>query len=161
MKKNKRQRTKYPALKPELNLRTRYELIDYDYINALSEKDKKWLNDFTEEYVNASLDSKNLENNFHNTNELKKDCYSRNNARNRDILTRAKASGSYVSLDEIENPEKGRQRAQNGKGEAETTYNVFLDEHEQLEQFYDLLADIYDNVHYLKDPNGYTDENGN
>ena len=75
MKKNKRQRTKYPALKPELNLRTRYELIDYDYISLLSEEDKKWLNDFTEEYVNASLDSKNLENNLHNTDELKKDCY--------------------------------------------------------------------------------------
>jgi hypothetical protein len=161
MKKNKRQRTKYPALKPELNLRTRYELIDYDYISLLSEEDKKWLNDFTEEYVNASLDSKNLENNLHNTDELKKDCYSRNNARNRDILTRAKASGGYVSLDEIEHPKGSARRAQDKGEDNEATYNVLLDEHELLEQFYDLLSDIYNDVDYLKNTNSYTDENGN
>lgn len=101
MAKNKREKTKYPALKPELNLKSRYELIDYDYIDKLKEEDKAWLNKFTEEYVNASLDSKNLKNNFHNTDQLKKDCYRRNNARNRDILTRAKASGSYISTDEL------------------------------------------------------------
>jgi hypothetical protein len=101
MAKGKRARTKYPALKPELNLKSRYELIDYDYVEKLSEEDKAWLNKFTEEYVNASLDSENLENNFHCTDELKKDCYRRNNARNRDILTRAKASGTYISTDEL------------------------------------------------------------
>lgn len=101
MAKGKRARTKYPALKPELNLKTRYELIDYDYINKLSEEDKKWLNKFTEEYVNASLNAENLTENFHNTTELKKDCYRRNNARNRDILTRAKAAGNYISTDEL------------------------------------------------------------
>lgn len=101
MKNNKRQRAKYPALRPELNLKTRYELLDYDYIDKLDDLEKKWLNDFTEEYINASLDSKNPHNNFHNTEELKKDCYRRNNARNRDILTRAKASGTFVSIDEM------------------------------------------------------------
>jgi hypothetical protein len=101
MAKSKRAKEKYPALKPELNLKTRYELIDYDYIGRLTEEEKQWLNKFTEEYVNASLDSENVENNFHNTQELKRDCYRRNNARNRDILTRAKASGSYVSTDEL------------------------------------------------------------
>lgn len=150
MKKNKRQKTKYPALKPELNLRTRYELIDYDYINLLSEEDKRWLNDFTEEYVNASLDSKNLENNFHNTEELKKDCYSRNNARNRDILTRAKASGSYVSMDDLEYP---------NVNQLDYIENTYADEQEILEKFYDLLSDIYNDVDYLKNTNSYTDEN--
>lgn len=101
MAKSKRAKAKYPALKPELNLKTRYELIDYDYIGKLNEEEKKWLNQFTEEYVNASLDSENVENNFHNTQELKRDCYRRNNARNRDILTRAKASGNHVSTDEL------------------------------------------------------------
>lgn len=101
MVKNKRAKTKYPALKPELNLKTRYELIDYDYIDKLSETDKEWLNKFTEEYVNANLDRHDLSKNFHNNIELKKDCDRRNNARNRDILTRAKASGNHVSTDEI------------------------------------------------------------
>ena len=101
MGKGKRAKTKYPALKPELNLKSRYELIDYDYIDKLSENNKAWLNKFTEEYVNASLDSQNIEKNFHCTDELKKDCYRRNNARNRDILTRAKASGTFISTDEL------------------------------------------------------------
>jgi hypothetical protein len=101
MKKNKRSKTKYPALKPELNLKTRYELIDYDYLNKLSEEEKEWLNKFTEENINASLNTQNIEENFHNTDELKKDCYRRNNARNRDVLTRAKASGNHVSTDEL------------------------------------------------------------
>lgn len=101
MAKGKRARTKYPALKPELNLKTRYELIDYDYVDKLTEDEKEWLNKFTEEYINASLDSVDLEKNFHNTEDLKKDCYRRNNARNRDILTRAKASNNYVSTDEM------------------------------------------------------------
>lgn len=101
MSKSKRSTTKYPALKPELNLKTRYELIDYDYVNRLSEQEKEWLNKFTEEYTNASLDSKDLHKNLHNTEALKKDCYSRNNARNRDILTRAKASGTHISVDEM------------------------------------------------------------
>lgn len=100
-KKNKRSREKYPALKPELNLRSRFELIDYDYVDKLNDEEKAWLNKFTNEYTNASLDRKNLKNNFHNTEELKKDCYDRNNARNRDVLTRAKASGNNVYLDDI------------------------------------------------------------
>lgn len=101
MVKNKRSRTKYPALKPELNLKTRYELIDYDYVDKLSEEEKAWLNKFTEEYVNASLNTEDLDKNLHNTEELKKDCYRRNNARNRDILTKAKASGNHISTDEM------------------------------------------------------------
>lgn len=101
MKKNKRSKSKHPALKPELNLKSRYELIDYDYVSKLTEKEKEWLNKFTEEYVNASLNTEDLNKNFHNTDELKKDCYKRNNARNRDILTKAKASGNHISIDEL------------------------------------------------------------
>lgn len=100
-KKTKRNQNRYPALKPGLNLKSRYELIDYDYIDKLGDKEKKWLNKFTEEYVNANLDTKNLKNNLHNTKTLKKDCQDRNNARNRDILTREKAKGFVVYLEEL------------------------------------------------------------
>ena len=51
--------------------------------------------------------------------------------------------------------------AQDKGKDNEATYNVLLDEHELLEQFYDLLSDIYNDVDYLKDPKDYTDENGN
>ena len=108
--KTKRERSRYPALNPGLNLKTRTDLIDYDYIDKLSEKDKKWLNKFTEEYVNASIDTSNLKKNLHNTQELKKDCFDRNNARNRCILTLQRAQSKIEYLEDnkkliSENPE--------------------------------------------------------
>lgn len=76
-KKNRRNNTKYPGLKPELNLKTRYDLLDQDYVGELPDKKvphcsnpkgeckicnnpktrminpKEYLNNFNEEYVNA------------------------------------------------------------------------------------------------------------
>lgn len=98
-KQNRRSKDKYAALNPELNLRSRYELIDYDYIDKLSDEEKKWLNTFTEEYTNANFN--HGEKQLHNTKNSKRDCYNRNNARNRDILTRMKASGETLYLEEI------------------------------------------------------------
>lgn len=98
-KNNRRSRAKYPALDPLLNLKTRIDLIDYDYVNKLDEKNKAWLNDFTEEYTNANLKHKGKK--FHRNKSLKKDCYDRNNARNRDILTKLKAAGQIEYLEEL------------------------------------------------------------
>ena len=108
----KRKSEKYPALKPQLNLRTRFEIIDYDYLDQLSNKEKEWLNKFSEEYINASF--KDKKDRIHNPNkkiikeikpdgtEIKityeKDSYDRNNARNRDVLTRSKAQGENTDL---------------------------------------------------------------
>lgn len=110
-KTSRRKKNKYPALNPGLNLKTRTDLIDYDYVDKLSPKEKAWLNKFTEEYVNASVDPKNLKKNLHNTKELKKDCYDRNNARNRCILTQQRAQGKIEYTEENtkvlgENPEE-------------------------------------------------------
>jgi hypothetical protein len=65
------------------------------------------LNKFNEEYVNASIDRKDRKNNLHKSKDLVKDCYDRNNARNRDVLTRVKATGEDYTLRETEtyNPE--------------------------------------------------------
>ncbi len=103
-KKTRRSKAKHPALKPELNLKSRYELIDYDYLNKLSEEELDFLNRFSEEWINANLNHKGET--LHNTPELKKDCYSRNNARNRCLLTKAKASGNSVDLETIRKTEK-------------------------------------------------------
>lgn len=108
---SKRSRAKHPNLKPELNLKTRSDLIDFDYLDKLSEEEKDWLNKFSGEFHGASFlkepkrkkgpgrpkRSKNL----HDTPELKKSCYDLNNARNRDIYTRAKASGQFDYLEDI------------------------------------------------------------
>jgi hypothetical protein len=98
-------------LNPGLNLKTRTDLIDYDYLDKLSPSEKKWLNKFTEEYVNASLDTENLKKNLHNNQELKKDCFDRNNARNRCILTMQRAQNKIEYIEENkkvlgENPEE-------------------------------------------------------
>lgn len=100
-KKSRREKDPLAALKPELNLKSRTDLLDYDYLDKLNDKEKLWLAKFTEEYVNDHLDRENLKKNLHNTKALKKDCDDRNNARNRCILTRAKASGHAVYLEDL------------------------------------------------------------
>lgn len=96
-KKTKRSQVKYSGLDPSVNLKIRYELIaDYDYLDKLSDKEKAWLNKFTKEYVNAELDTSNKRKNLHKTDKLRKDCYDRNNARNRCVLSRARASGALI-----------------------------------------------------------------
>lgn len=97
----KRESTKYPNLKVNVNLKTRYEEVEdvASYINKLSDSDKAWMDKFMGEYNNASLDVQNLDNNLHNTQELKKACQDKNNARNRCIYSRAKASGNLTSID--------------------------------------------------------------
>lgn len=98
-KQNRRAKEKYPALKQNLNLKTRYELVDYDYIDQLSDKEKDWLNRFTEEYTHAKFDHDGSRIQRKKKHEI--ESYNRNNSRNRDILTRAKAMGKACGLDMI------------------------------------------------------------
>lgn len=89
-------------MKPEFNLKTRHELIaDYDYLKDLSPKEKEWLNKFTKEYVNAEINNKQPRKNLHKSKTLKKDCYDRNNARNRCIYTRSKASWNLKFFEDV------------------------------------------------------------
>ena len=105
-KPNRRSNAKYPALDPKYNLKSRSELIEADYIERLSDSEKDWLNRFNEEYVNANFKHKGAT--IQKTKAYKKDSYHRNNARNRDILTREHAMGHNVHLDDNVsfNPEK-------------------------------------------------------
>lgn len=96
---NRRSKRKYPALEKGYNLKTRSNLIDYDYLDQLSEKDKKWLNAFTSEFINADMNHNGPK--LHKTKKQRKDCFDRNNARNRDILTRAQAMGASDYLDDV------------------------------------------------------------
>ena len=95
-RKNKRNRKKYPAIDPSVNLKTRYEeIMDVaSYFHTLPEDAKEYLHSFVEEYINARFNHPGKK--IYRRQEDKRKIYSRNNARNRDILTRAKASGNYV-----------------------------------------------------------------
>lgn len=100
-KNNVRARTKFSALKPHLNLRTRYEEIKdvLSYVDQLNEKEKEFLNSFVSEYVNA--DFKHGGKILHKSKKKRKICTDRNNARNRCELTKARASGNINSLSDL------------------------------------------------------------
>ena len=102
-KKNKRNQTEYPAIDVQVNLKARYEeILDInEYFHTLPEDAKKWMNKFTDEYVNDVLNRKNLKKNLHNTKKLKKSCDDRNNARNRDILTKKKITNNLRYIEEL------------------------------------------------------------
>lgn len=101
-KNNLRARTKFSALKPHLNLRTRYEEIKdiLSYVDQLNDKEKEWLNSFTAEYVNADFQHGGKI--LHKGKKKRKICTDRNNARNRCELTKARASGNINSLSDLD-----------------------------------------------------------
>lgn len=58
--------------------------LDCDYIDELDDLDKMWLAKFLNEFYNNNV-KKDDPRALHNTDELRKDCYARTNAMNRDI----------------------------------------------------------------------------
>lgn len=98
-KPTRRSKQEYPDLDPKYNLKTRADLLDQDYLHRLSPKEMAWLNKFNKEEISASFDAKNPNKNLNKSKRARKRCYDSNNARNRDILTRAKAANQ---LDDYE-----------------------------------------------------------
>lgn len=90
-KPTKRSRTRFPGLVHEVNPRTRWENIDHDYVDQLSDKEKEWLSNFNEEYLSGNFNHKGKK--FHRSKQSKRDCYNRNNARNRDLFTLFRSRG--------------------------------------------------------------------
>ncbi len=117
--KSRRSANKYPALDPSLNLKKRYDDIYVDYLDKLTDDEKKWLNDFNSEYVNADFRHKGkrlhpkesktitLKSGKKKTvDKYKKDCEDRNNARNRCTFGISKATDTLYELDSIKNTKK-------------------------------------------------------
>lgn len=96
---NKRKKTKNPELQPKMHLKIRQELVDYDYVNKLSEEEKAWLNRFTKEWVSASFE-KSTTGNRHSVKNLNKgekarqEIYTNNNKRNNDAYGVSKINNS-------------------------------------------------------------------
>jgi hypothetical protein len=109
-KTNRRSNTKNAALDPKYTLKSRLDLLDFDYLDKLNDKDLAFLAKFAEEEIHASFSDNNKEN-LNKTDEEKRVIYNRNNARNADVLTRKKTRKqlAYVGDKELErieyNPE--------------------------------------------------------
>ena len=67
------------------------ELFDYDYLDKLDPKEAAWLSKFNEEYIGANLNHKGKK--LHTKKAQRRDCFGRNNARNRDIYAIKRATG--------------------------------------------------------------------
>lgn len=98
MARTRRSKVKYPGLHPELHPKTRHEHLEVDYVDQLSDKDKAWLSTFNEEYVGCDFHHKGRK--LHKTKALRRECYSRNNSRNRDLYTISRTRGWVMPLEE-------------------------------------------------------------
>lgn len=107
---NRRSKTKYSALKPNYNLKTRTDEISdvWDYAKNIPEDliDEKtgkpvleWLNSFVEEHINANFKHKGIK--LMKKVAEKRERYRRNNSRNKDIYTREKAQGKLNYIEDI------------------------------------------------------------
>lgn len=105
-KRNRRESYEYPAIEKSVNLKSRQEEIEdiASYFHTLPPEAKDWLNRYTEESVNANFNHGGEI--IHKKRKQKKECFDRNNARNRCILTQEKAKGTIVNYEKIEDLEK-------------------------------------------------------
>lgn len=87
----KSKRQAYPGLSKRKNSPTSHEYVDQDYLHKLGPKELKWLSDFQEEFYRGNFQHGGKK--LHNSKKKQKECYNRNNARNRDILSLAKVKG--------------------------------------------------------------------
>ena len=90
-KKVPRHKERYPALNVKRMVSNRKEYVDYDYVGALDDKAKDFLNRFTEEYYIANFNHKGKA--VSKSKKSKKDSYDRNNQRNSDLYSKAKVTG--------------------------------------------------------------------
>ena len=124
----KRANSAYPNLDPSLNPRIRHEEIsDIDYLHKLDPHHKAYMNKFMGEFIggtfekcSAHRDIKKVKNselcpdcdalNLHQGQELRNDCFDRNNHRESDSYTKSKSAHRLQSIDytdDIEyNPEE-------------------------------------------------------
>lgn len=89
-------RTKYKHLNPNYQPASRRDLIDYDYLEQLSEDELEFLNKFTAENISANF--KDIPSSRLVNDSIKKQVFKENYRRNADIMAQSR---SKKSIDEI------------------------------------------------------------
>lgn len=92
-KKTNRKKQKFPSLTRKYNSRVRQEVLDYDYIDKLSDEEKQFLEDFNKEFYEARVgrqadEGKN--NRFTKGRKAVKEAQDNNNKRNSDLYGRVR-----------------------------------------------------------------------
>jgi hypothetical protein len=82
--------------------------MDCDYANKLNNEEKRFLSNFNEEYYGGNFNHPGKQ--LHKTKAMKKDCYDRNNARNRDAFGILKIRGSLLEFSELSNLGKSQKK---------------------------------------------------
>lgn len=77
--------------------RKRLESADQDYLDKLNPKDREWIETFNQEYNQANF--KHGKPIIHKLKAQQLEIYERNNARERCIMSRAKAGGKLDSVE--------------------------------------------------------------
>ena len=90
-----KQRATLPVRFPKDN-----DFTDYDYLHKLNQSELDWLKGFTREWICADFNHKFTH--VHTTREHKRECYTLNNLRYRDIYNRAKWSGHLLTCWEVQ-----------------------------------------------------------
>jgi hypothetical protein len=141
-----RSSTPFAALHKELHPKSRWEYLDMDYINDLSDEEKAVLAKFIDEYYGASLapadNPESWDKDFHDNQELRKDCMDRNNARNRDLYsilrTRGMVEETQIHDGTIEGAEESQFQVEMGSlrqnldyGHQEDVLNELIDRNDQ------------------------------
>lgn len=65
----KKKRNKLDGINRNKNLKSRWDLIDHDYLDKLSPEEQEWLSKFNEEYISGSFE-KTKNGNFSRTKNL-------------------------------------------------------------------------------------------
>ncbi len=101
-KKTRRGETKHNGLKKEFFSKIKQEYHDIDYVDKLSEQEKDWLSRFMNEDLGANLKENRESGKAINTDPKHiRDIWARNNARNADLYSKAKATGMLDTPDAI------------------------------------------------------------
>lgn len=162
--KKKRDLEKYPALNPRLNAKTRFEVLDMDYLKKLDEESLYYLNQFMAEYVSGAFKKDESgdysSENLHKTPEERRECYTRNNTRNRCGLTVSNATGQTLRANNINDFMDSRTDADEMSGSvnqiSDLVFDEFEGEYELLEE--DILLEMLEDYNKCVNPKTESDK---
>lgn len=120
-KKKSRRDNPYPALDPQLNLKSRFdEIADLaSYANKLPPEAKEWLNAYSQEEICANFNHGGPKLNDSEDPKVRSRIYNANNARNRCAMTREKSQGTLNYLVDLD---LDKEQEAYGEEELENTF---------------------------------------